>query len=176
MLQTAINTLKALPILSGFVRREVDKVLVCKHFLIFQLPPKHCTPHTRRWPQDSESPDVQTVCIYPNPLCILLSCQAQTTAAHYYSVCIVPHLVHGDNLLCCDSPSCAAECQNWSFEPQPKNTLPIFYRSPYCCHHVSLMLCLHHRKLLSADDSGWGLCRARWWLVCQSRLILRTLR
>lgn len=28
VLQTSINTLKALPILSGFVRREVDKVLV----------------------------------------------------------------------------------------------------------------------------------------------------
>ena len=28
VLQTSINTLKSLPILSGFVRREVDKVLV----------------------------------------------------------------------------------------------------------------------------------------------------
>lgn len=44
--------------------------------------------------------DMQTVCVCPNPFCILLSCQAQTTAAHVCNACIVPHSVQKGTPFC----------------------------------------------------------------------------
>ena len=181
MLQTSINILKALPILSGFVRREVDKVLVCKHFPMLQLPHKQYA--TLLMPVN-KGVKIRLA----NSLLASLSIVhlALLSGTDYSSSTFVMYAL--SRIYCMKRqprPGRAAERQIQSWQPQCSlKNLTHLCRTPTCdvvscflsCHCVQLIVFHHGFIYCQLMILGGGVCRVRWWLVCQSRVTLRTLR